>query len=175
MKIKEKKPSVANLSMGGLKHETINAAVDSAVSAGVVMVVAAGNEDKDACNYSPASAPLAITVGATDVGIDSTDVRSYFSNYGNCVNIFAPGSDITGAWYTSDVATNEISGTSMASPHVCGAAALLLGDSPSLTATKVKDIIVSNSNQGYVNLLCGTTRAGCSLSPNKLLFNGCNN
>ena len=93
-----------------------------AVSKGVTMVVAAGNSNANACNYSPARAPSAITVGATT----SADARASYSNYGTCLDLFAPGSGITSAWHTSDSATNTISGTSMASPHVAGVAALAL-------------------------------------------------
>jgi len=114
-----------------------------------------------------------VTVGATDIGVSNTDVRSYFSNTGACVDLFAPGSDITAAWYTSDVATNTISGTSMASPHVCGVAALLLGDDPTLTPAQVKADLVKMGNKDYINLLCNNGDPSCSASPNVLLWNGC--
>ena len=106
---------VANMSLGGGKSSALNTAVNAAVSAGVVMVVAAGNSNKDACSFSPASATSAITVGSTN-NID-TDARSSFSNYGNCVDVYAPGSRITSAWKGGTAATNTISGTSMASPR----------------------------------------------------------
>jgi subtilisin family serine protease len=107
---------VANMSLGfSAVVKTINAAVANAVSKGVVMVVAAGNSNKDACFFSPASATSAITVGSTDN--TDTDARSSFSNYGNCVDVYAPGSRITSAWKGGTAAINTISGTSMASPR----------------------------------------------------------
>ena len=104
---------VGNMSLGGGLSSSLNQAVADAVNAGVIMVVAAGNENQNACNVSPASEPLAITVGSTT----SSDARSGFSNYGSCVNVWAPGSSITSACYTSDTATCIKSGTSMASPR----------------------------------------------------------
>ena len=109
---KRKNPSVANMSLGGGYSKALNDAVNAAVKAGVTFAVAAGNESQDACNVSPSSAADAICVGASD----SSDRRSYFSNYGKCVDIFAPGSDIMSTWIGSKYATNTISGTSMASP-----------------------------------------------------------
>ncbi len=106
---------VANMSIGSGKDSMINAAVNDAVNAGVVMVVAAGNDNQDACSSSPASEPSAITVGST-MNTD-TDARSSFSNWGSCVDVYAPGSDITSSWISSPDATNTISGTSMASPR----------------------------------------------------------
>ena len=113
---------VANMSLGGSFSSALNSAIANAVDAGITFVVAAGNENTDACTKSPASEPKAITVGSTT----STDARSSFSNYGSCVDIFAPGSDITAAWIGSNTETATISGTSMASPHVAGIAALYL-------------------------------------------------
>ena len=104
---------VANMSLGGGFSQSINTAVADAVNAGVTMVVAAGNENANACGKSPASEPLAITVGSTT----SSDARSGFSNYGSCVDVWAPGSGITSAWSTGDTVINTISGTSMASPR----------------------------------------------------------
>jgi len=117
------KRSVANMSLGGGASTTVDAAVTQSVAAGVNYAIAAGNSAANACNYSPARVPVAVTVGSTD----DTDTRSYFSNFGTCVDVFAPGSDITSAWIGSNDATNTISGTSMAAPHVAGAIAVHLG------------------------------------------------
>src|SRR5687767_6167880 len=123
------------------------------------MAVAAGNENQNACNVSPARAASAITVGSTT----SSDARSSFSNYGTCLDIFAPGSSITSAWYTSNTATNTISGTSMASPHVAGVAALYLHQNGHQAPSTVRNAIVNNATSGVV------TSAG-SGSPNLLLY-----
>lgn len=131
------RPSVASLSLGGGICNSLNAAVDAAVEAGCAMAVAAGNDNRDACNYSPASSELAVTVGATT----RTDARSSFSNIGNCVDVFAPGSDITAAWTGGNSTYNTISGTSMACPHVAGAIAALFSIDPSLSAMDVKETL----------------------------------
>jgi serine protease len=106
------KKCVLNMSLGGGKSTQVNTAVNNAVAAGVTVVVAAGNDNRDACNYSPASAENAITVGATT----SFESTASYSNYGSCVDFWAPGSSIKSAWINSDTSTNTISGTSMASP-----------------------------------------------------------
>jgi cerevisin len=119
---KKHKGSVANMSLGGGMSKALNAAVNGAVEAGVHFAVAAGNDDADACDYSPASAELAVTVGASTI----EDERAWFSNKGPCVDIFAPGKDVTSTWIGGKTATNTISGTSMASPHIAGLLAYLL-------------------------------------------------
>ncbi|MEV4710157.1 S8 family peptidase [Micromonospora sp. NPDC049374] len=153
------KPAVANMSLGGGASSSIDNAVRNSIASGVSYAVAAGNSNANACNYSPARTSTAITVGSTT----STDARSSFSNYGSCVHIFAPGSSITSTWHTSNTATNTISGTSMASPHVAGAAALVLGANPSYSPAQVKSYLVNNATTGVV------TSPG-SGSPNRLLF-----
>ena len=120
------KGSVANMSLGGGKSPTLDLAVNAAVDAGIHFAVAAGNDNADACNYSPASAVKAVTVGASTLG----DERAYFSNYGKCTDIFAPGLNIQSTWIGSKYATNTISGTSMASPHICGLLAYFLSMQP---------------------------------------------
>jgi hypothetical protein len=152
-------PAVANMSLGGSFSSTLDAAVRRAISSGVTFAVAAGNDNLDACTGSPNDVGEAITVGATT----STDARASYSNYGPCVDIFAPGSNILSTWYTSTTATNTISGTSMATPHVTGVAALYLQGNPSATPATVASAIVSTATAGKV------TSAGTG-SPNLLLY-----
>jgi len=165
------KPSVINMSLGGGKSTILDNAVNGAVDAGIVVAVAAGNNNGNACSGSPSGASKVLGVGATDIGVSSTDVRSYFSNYGSCVNIFAPGSDITSSWIGGVNAKNTISGTSMASPHVAGAAALLLGVNPTASAASIQASLISTGTPDIINLQCSNT--ACQQSRNVMLYNGC--
>ena len=153
------KPAVANMSLGGGASTALDNAVQNSIAAGVSYAVAAGNDNANACNYSPARAANAVTTGSTT----STDARSSFSNWGTCVDIFAPGSSITSAWYTSSTATNTISGTSMASPHVAGAIALYLQTNSGASPAAVRDALVANATLNKV------TSPGTG-SPNRLLY-----
>ncbi|XP_038071279.1 aqualysin-1-like [Patiria miniata] len=153
-------PAVASMSLGGGASLSVDLAVRNLVTAGVTVSVASGNSNDDACDYSPARARDAISVGATDI----SDSRASFSNYGACVDIFAPGVDITSTWTgRSNTATSTISGTSMACPHVSGVAALLLGQNPSLTPDEVMAQLLADATSGRVS------NKGV-LSPNLLLY-----
>ncbi|MGC4764951.1 S8 family peptidase [Micromonospora sp. DT46] len=154
------KPAVANMSLGGGANASLDTAVRNSINSGVSYGLAAGNDSGgNACNTSPARTAEGITVGSTT----NTDARSSFSNIGTCLDIFAPGSSITSAWYTNDTATNTISGTSMATPHVVGVAALVASANPAWTPQQVRDYLVNNATSNVV------TNPGTG-SPNKLLY-----
>jgi aqualysin 1 len=145
------KPAIANMSLGGGASTALDQAVQNSIAAGVGYAVAAGNgnwigRQQDACNYSPARVPEAMTIGATD----DTDKKASWSNYGDCVDWFAPGVNITSAWYTGDAAINIISGTSMATPHTAGAAALYLEANPGASPRDVRDGLYEATTKGIV-------------------------
>jgi subtilisin family serine protease len=150
--------AVANMSLGGSASSSLDTAVNNSIKDGIVYAVAAGNSNANACNYSPARVASAITVGATT----STDARASYSNKGSCLDLFAPGSSITSAWYTSNTATKTLSGTSMATPHVAGVAALYL-QGHSASPSQVRNAIVGAATPNVV------TSAGTG-SPNLLLY-----
>lgn len=158
-------PSVANMSLGGTADRALDDAVRRSIESGVTYSVAAGNGNiiglpEDAGTKSPARVQEAITVSATD----NTDSKAFWANYGDVVDVFAPGVDITSSWNTGDDATNKISGTSMAAPHVAGAAALYLGANPGATPAQVQEGLVANAS---VDKLSGTLG-----SANRLLYTG---
>ena len=151
--------SVANMSLGGGASTALDNAVANSIASGVTYAIAAGNSNRDACKFSPARVPSAITVGATT----SSDARASYSNYGKCLDLFAPGSSITSSWYSSNTATNTISGTSMATPHVAGVAALYLQSNPGASPAAVASALVANATANVV----GNAGRG---SPDRLLY-----
>ncbi|EWC59142.1 Alkaline serine exoprotease A precursor [Actinokineospora spheciospongiae] len=153
------KPAAANMSLGGGASTTLDAAVRRSIASGVTYGVAAGNSSTSAGSTSPARVTEAITVGATE----RTDARASYSNYGSVVDIFAPGSGILSSWNTSDTATNTISGTSMATPHVVGVVARYLATNPGASPATVASYLTSQATTGKV------TNPG-SGSPNRLLY-----
>lgn len=158
------KPAVVNMSLGTPMSQALDEAVVNSINAGLVYVVAAGNYSMDACYWSPAHVPEAITVGATE----SDDARAPYSNFGACLDLFAPGTRVASSWYTSDVDAGYLSGTSMATPHAAGVAALYLEKHPNASPATVASFLTSSATPGKVG------DAGQD-SPNRLLYSGLGN
>ncbi|HEY3011961.1 MAG TPA: S8 family peptidase, partial [Gemmatimonadales bacterium] len=167
-------PAAANMSLGGGKSRAVNDAVAGSIKSGVTYAVAAGNSAADACDVSPASTPAALTVAASD----QTDRNASFSNMGPCVDLFAPGVGIMSDWNTGSTATKVLSGTSMASPHVAGAAALYLQSNPSASPAAVASALLGRATSGAldITLNCGRMPRGWCKNvlnvPNLLLYMG---
>lgn len=158
--ISQAKPrAVLNLSLGGSASTAMDNAITRATNAGIVAVVAAGNDNANACNYSPARAASAITVAATT----NNDTRASYSNFGRCVDVFAPGSGIMSAWYTNNTALATLNGTSMASPHVAGLAAILRSVYTGESATQISNRVINSTTPNLV-------KSAGSNSPNRLLY-----
>lgn len=153
-----KKPAVVNMSLGGGASTSLDSAVENLFNNGYVMVVAAGNSNTDACSSSPARVSKAITVAATD----NTDTRASYSNYGSCVDIFAPGSQINSSWIGSNTATKVLNGTSMATPHVAGVVTEMLQSTPTATPQTISTNLLNQASTNVVKSPSG--------SPNRLLY-----
>ena len=153
-----KKPAVVNISLGGATSSSLDSAVENLYNNGYVMVVAAGNSNTDACTSSPARVSKAITVAATD----NTDTRASYSNYGSCVDIFAPGSQINSSWIGSNTATKILNGTSMATPHVAGVVAEMLQSTPTASPQTISTNLLNQASSNVVKNPSG--------SPNRLLY-----
>ncbi|MDC5332345.1 S8 family peptidase [Acinetobacter baumannii] len=153
-----KKPAVVNMSLGGATSSSLDSAVENLFNNGYVMVVAAGNSNTDACSSSPARVSKAITVAATD----NTDTRASYSNYGSCVDIFAPGSQINSSWIGSNTATKILNGTSMATPHVAGVVAEMLHSTPTASPQTISTNLLNQASSNVVKNPSG--------SPNRLLY-----
>ncbi len=156
-------PAVANMSLGGPADQSLDDAVRDSIVAGVTYTIAAGNKGLDACNFSPARVETAITVGATAVNDKRANFPTWASNIGSCVSLFAPGADITSTWNSSTTAIASLSGTSMATPHVAGVAALYLQSNPTAAPADVKSVILGKATLDVV------TDIGFN-SPNLLLY-----
>jgi len=153
-------PAIINMSFGGQRYnDTYDIAIKTLTDFGIVVVVAAGNDTDDACDYAPASVPSAITVGSSDYD----DEESYFSNYGNCLDIYAPGAEIYSATAMSDSSYATYDGTSMASPHVAGVVSLYLEHYPQSSVSEVIHYIINNSTKNIMPYITGN-------SPNRLLY-----
>ncbi|MDP9802055.1 S8 family peptidase [Acinetobacter calcoaceticus] len=153
-----KKPAIVNMSLGGDASTSLDSAVENLFNNGYVMVVAAGNSNTDACSASPARVSKALTVAATD----STDTRASYSNYGSCVDIFAPGSQINSSWIGSNTATKVLNGTSMATPHVAGVVAEMLQSTPTATPQTISTNLLNQASSNVIKNPSG--------SPNRLLY-----
>lgn len=170
--------SVLNMSLGGPKDPALDEVVRAAVKEGVVVVVAGGNENTDACNGSPSGVAEAITVAASEVFTDHSehdaeqDGRASFSNYGPCIDVIAPGARITSSWIGERNSVKTISGTSMASPHVAGVVATMLSRNSTASPEDIKAALIDMSTKDLVQLKCGSS-SSCKKTPNRLLYVEC--